>query len=254
MHKSAWWGRDRLALSAAALAPLSVAVVLVPFRASFPNADAALLLVGVVVAVAANGHRFAGILAAASAAVWFDFFLTMPYERFTITHRDDIETTVLLLLVGGAVTELAVRGRRQRRIAIADAAYLAAIRATTELVSSGQVPVVAVIDQVRVQLVALLGLRSCRFERSFLSSPLRLESDGRLKRADIVWDIDEYGMPDQQIELLVTCNGRSYGRFMLDPTPGAVPPPEARQVSAILASQVGAALAQDPASNRVPGQ
>jgi hypothetical protein len=118
---------------------------------------------------------------------------------------------------------MAVRGRRQRRIAIADAAYLAAIRATTDLVASGQVPVAAVIDQVGVQVTALLGLRGCRFERSFLSHPLRLESNGRLECGDTDWDIDEYGMPDQQIELLATCNGRSYGRFLLDPTPATVP-------------------------------
>ena len=42
---------------------------------------------GRVVAVAAAGHRAAGVLAAVSAAVWFDFFLTVPYERFTITGR-----------------------------------------------------------------------------------------------------------------------------------------------------------------------
>ena len=33
------------------------------------------------VAVAANGYRLAGVLAALSAAVWFDFFLTQPYQR-----------------------------------------------------------------------------------------------------------------------------------------------------------------------------
>ena len=32
----------------------------------------------VVVAVAANGYGLAGILAAISAAAWFDFFLTRP--------------------------------------------------------------------------------------------------------------------------------------------------------------------------------
>jgi K+-sensing histidine kinase KdpD len=50
----------------------------VPFRASFPNTDAALALLLVVVAVAANGYRLAGYLAALAAAVWFDFFLTRP--------------------------------------------------------------------------------------------------------------------------------------------------------------------------------
>jgi K+-sensing histidine kinase KdpD len=42
--------------------------------------DAALVLVVVIVAVAANGHRLAGLLAALSAAAWFDFFLTAPHR------------------------------------------------------------------------------------------------------------------------------------------------------------------------------
>ena len=74
------------------------------------------LLVTVVVAVAANGQRVAGLLAAVSAAAWFDFFLTQPYERFAITHREDIETTVLLVAVGAAVTKLAGRGRRHKSV------------------------------------------------------------------------------------------------------------------------------------------
>jgi hypothetical protein len=56
--------------------------------------------------------RLAGIVAAVSAAAWFDFFFTMPYERFTITRRGDIETTVLVMAVDIAVTEIAVRRRR----------------------------------------------------------------------------------------------------------------------------------------------
>jgi K+-sensing histidine kinase KdpD len=50
----------------------------------------------------------AAVLAAGSTAVWFDFFLTQPYERFTITRRTDIETIVLLLVIGVAVTKIAV--------------------------------------------------------------------------------------------------------------------------------------------------
>src|SRR5690348_9425575 len=85
-------GRDLLALAAGIGVPLALAATLVPFRASFPNTDAALALLLVVVAVAANGYRVAGVVAALSAAAWFDFFLTRPYERFTITRRTDIET------------------------------------------------------------------------------------------------------------------------------------------------------------------
>ena len=87
-----WLSRDRLAVVAALVAPLALTAILVPFRTSFPNTDAALALVLVVVAVATNGYRLAGYLAALSAAVWFDFFLTRPYETFNITRRADIET------------------------------------------------------------------------------------------------------------------------------------------------------------------
>ncbi len=83
-------GRDRLAVLAAFAAPPAVAAITVPWRASFPNTDAALLLILVVVAVAANGYRLAGYVAAVSAAIWFDFFLTRPYERFTILRGADI--------------------------------------------------------------------------------------------------------------------------------------------------------------------
>jgi hypothetical protein len=43
----------------------------------------ALLLVVAVVAVAVAGNRIAGALAAVSAAAWFDFFYTLPYEDFS---------------------------------------------------------------------------------------------------------------------------------------------------------------------------
>ena len=52
--------RDRLAILAGLAAPLALAAVLIPFRASIPNTDAALALLLVVVAVAANGYRLQG--------------------------------------------------------------------------------------------------------------------------------------------------------------------------------------------------
>jgi K+-sensing histidine kinase KdpD len=90
--------RDRLAIVAALAAPLATAAVLLPFRASWPDADVALLLVVVVVGVAAAGNRVAGGLAAVWAAIWFDFFFTVPYYRFTIRSPADVTTAVLLLL------------------------------------------------------------------------------------------------------------------------------------------------------------
>ena len=160
---SRYVNRDRLAVLAALAVPLALAAILIPFRTSFPNTDAALALILVVVAVAANGDRLAGVLAAVSAAVWFDFFLTQPYERFSITSRTDIETTVLLLVIGVAVTELAVWGRRQHAAASRRAGYLEGISSAAQAVAAGGSASV-LIEQVTGQLTRLLTLRSCRFQ------------------------------------------------------------------------------------------
>jgi hypothetical protein len=56
--------REWVAALAGQAAPLAVPAILVPFRAGFPNSDAALALIVVVVAVAHTGQRRPGVLAA----------------------------------------------------------------------------------------------------------------------------------------------------------------------------------------------
>lgn len=119
-HRS---GRGRAAVAASVLAPLAVATVLLPFRDDLANTSVALVLVLVIVGVAATGHRVAGLLAALSAAVWFNFFWTVPYQTLVILSRADVETAVLLLLVGLAVTEVAVWGHRQQAAASREAGF-----------------------------------------------------------------------------------------------------------------------------------
>ena len=115
--------RDRAAVLGALAAPLAAAAVLLPFRASWPNTNVALLLVVAVVGVAAIGSRAAGALAAVSAAAWFDFFFTRPYYRFTIRGPADV-TTRAAAAVGVAVSQLAARARRLKVIAVTDAGYI----------------------------------------------------------------------------------------------------------------------------------
>lgn len=219
MRSFGWVHRDRLAVAAALLLPLAVAAVLLPWRGSVLNTDVALLLVVTVVAVAANGRRTAGILAAISAAVWFDFFWTVPYERFTITRHTDVETAVLLLAVGAAVSELAARGRRARRVVELDTAYLTALRSAANLLADHREPQ-PMIEQVQAQLVALLGLRAARFEPGrIIGHPPRLVEDGSLAWGQTRWNIEELGFPDQDVELLVRSQGRAIGRFLLTPVP-----------------------------------
>ncbi len=234
--------RDRLAVAAALVVPPVVALVLLPFRSGLVNTSVALVLVVVVVAVAAIGNRLAGALAAVSAAVWFDFFFTRPYQRFTIVEPVDVETAVLLLVVGLAVSHLAARARRLRVVTITDADYLARIHDTAELAQSPGGSGMLV-EHVTAELTELLGLHGCRFEPGVLTGhPPRLEQDGTVTWGHRHWDVDRLGLPNEEVELRTFGNGHFYGRFMLDPGPGAKPPLQARLVAVILADQVGAAL------------
>lgn len=238
-------GRDRAALLAGLLAPPTMAAALIPWRTSgLPNTDAALILVAVIVAVAANGHRAAGALAAASAALWFDFFLTQPYEQFAITRRTDLETTLLLLAVGLAITEIAVRSRRHHRASITEAAYVTALHTTAELVASGR-PGPEVTEHVLTYLKATLSLQSCRYEaHTFLGHPPRLHPDGQITWNGARWDIDRHGLPSAEIELYVRGGGHAIGRLMLTASPGTAPSLEARRAAVTLADQLGQSLAQ----------
>src|SRR5580704_12173117 len=169
-----WLGRDQLAIVAGLALPLALAAILVPFRTNFANTDVALAMILLVVAVAAVGNRLAGYVAAVSAAAWFDFFLTRPYEQFTINRATDIETTVLLLVIGIAVTEIAVWGRRQHATASKRAGYLDGISGAAEAAAAGDSPA-TLADQVSGRLAELLSLRSCSFQygKAGLGRPAR---------------------------------------------------------------------------------
>lgn len=243
MHTPRALGRDRIALAAGLVLPLALSAALVPFRTSFPNTDAALALVGIVVAVAANGNRPAGWLAAAAAAIWFDFFLTRPYERFTINSRTDIETTLLLLAIGVAVTELAVWGRRQQLASSERAGYLKG------LLDAGQDLATAspqnAINHVSAQLTKLLALDSVQYQpgAAGLGDPPRLLHDGHVTLGPLASDVDVLGLPPgQQSELLVESGGVLQGRFLMTPTPGRRPGREQRLVAIALVDQLAAAL------------
>jgi hypothetical protein len=234
--------RNRIAVVAALVAPPAVCALLVPFRTSLSAANSALVLVAVVVAVAVLGHRVAGALAAVSAAVWLDFFLTEPYGRFAITKSSDIATAVLLLLVGVTVSQLAARARELKVIAITDDDYLAQIHHTARLVETATGPQI-VVDHVSRQLVGLLGLRGCRFEYgTLIGHPPRLLDNGTISWGRRRWDADRDGLPDEELELRVVHNGHFHGRFMLRAAPGAAPSLAARLVAVTLATQVGVAF------------
>jgi K+-sensing histidine kinase KdpD len=243
--------RDQIAVAAGLLAPLALAAVLVPFRTGFANTDAALALIAVIVAVAAAGNRAAGYLAAISSAVWFDFFLTKPYERFTINRAADIETTVLVLLIGIAVTEIAVFGRREHASASRRAGYLEGINDAARAVAAGGSSD-TLIEEVNASLIRLLSLRGSEFQYGVagVGRPARIEHDGDVMIDGRAYDVVNGGLPaNRGTELLVENGGRLQGRFLMRPDPAARPTHEQLLVAVALADQVGAALASAPSAD-----
>jgi hypothetical protein len=242
--------RDQAAFAAALAAPLAAAAILLPWRSSWSNTNVALLLVVVVVAVSAIGNRVAGALAAVGAAVWFDFFFTLPYERFTISSSADLTTFILLLVVGVATSQLAAWARHLRVVTITDENYLAQIRESAALAQSARSPD-AVVERVREQLIGVLGLRDCRFEYGVLMGhPPRLEPDGTVMTRNGRWPVDLSGLPEEEVELRAFGNGQYYGRFMMTPRPGARPSLQARLVAVTLADMAGRALGTTGSSPR----
>ena len=236
--------RGRFALMAAIIGPLIITVALIPIRTSIANTDAALIIVAVIVGIAAMGARRAGYIAAVWSALAFDFFLTRPYETFEITRGSDIQTAVLIMVIGGAVTEIAVWGRRQQADADRRAGYLAGVHAAAEAALTGQSRTV-VIERVNQQLQELLGLRSCTFQSGIagLGHPTRLHHDGRVTVAHRTWPVSAEGFPpDRPVELLLESHGVLQGRFLMLPQAESRPSLESRQVAAALADQVSAAL------------
>jgi uncharacterized protein DUF4118 len=239
--------RDAAAVAAAVLGPLALAAVLLPGRGSWPNTNVALLLVAAVVAVACLGNRLAGALAALSAAVWFDYFFTRPYERLTISHPADVTTFALLLAVGVAVSQMAAWARRLKAVTVADAGYFNRIVASAALTQRAGTPY-DVTEYVRRQLVDVLDRKDCRFEfGKLLGQPPRLEPDGTLTTRYGHYPVDEFGFPEEDVELRTFSNGQYTGRFMLTPKPGSRPSQRARLVAVTLADLAGHAIGTSPA-------
>ena len=247
----------RVLLAYAVLAPLIVAATLHALGDRVTTTTAALVMVLLVVAAAATGLRSAGILAALSAGAWFDFFLTEPYGSFKVTNSDDIQATVLLLVVGFAVSELALWGRRQEARASRRAGYLDGVFGTADIVAQVGTTPEALIDRVLRQIVAILEIDACRFERSGTEgrSTTRLNHDGSVTQRGAEVDVDRHGLPtDDVIALDVSHRGVVRGRFALTASTRVVRPTvEQRRVVVLLADQVGSALAAGSQPSRARG-
>jgi K+-sensing histidine kinase KdpD len=238
--------RRRVAARAAAvLAPIVVAAAASLLGDLLANTSAALVLVLVVVGVGAEGDRVAGLLAAAVSAAAFDFFLTEPFYRFVIIDRGDVETAVLLLAIGVAVTELALWGRRQQARSLRREGYLAGVAKAARMATE-DTPANDLVATVERMITDILELDGCRFDTtpSWMSGRPVLRPDGSVVWRGQVVDVERDGLPTMDtIELPAGRRGQS-GRFLLVASSGVRRPDlESRLVAVTLAEQVDGAAA-----------
>lgn len=239
--------RHRLAFrAAAAVAPILCGAVLAVFRESITTATAALVLVLVVVGAASSGDRVAGILAALSSAAWFDFFLTEPYNQFVINDPNDIEVAVLLVLVGVAVTEIALWGHRQQARSSRRSGYLDGVLGTSKIIAVRETSSDALIDHVARQIIQVLDIDDCRFVMGAGPGPeeASIDHDGFVTRRGHRVNVERDGLPtEERIGLVVRQSGVVHGKLVLTASTRVVRPSvEQLRVAVLLADQVGAAL------------
>jgi hypothetical protein len=236
-------------------AAVGVGAVLALAREVFEQPIAAMILMIVVVAVAALGGRVAGVITALAAMLSFDFFHTRPYLSLTIDSRDDVETTIVLLIAGLIVGTLASSGRRARHRASDARSEINRIHHVAEVAASGA-DVATVIGTAQDELRALLTLRESRFEAIPFDDDIRrprLGRNGSIELQPIMRFARSghrtgFELPDEGVDLPVLARGREIGRFVLVPTPGVATSLEERVVAVAIADQVATVWSPQPTS------
>lgn len=232
--------RDRYLVSAAlgVLCPVVVVVALVPIRTHVNNTNLALGLVIVVLLGAVLGGRTAGIVASLSCAVAFDFFLTRPFNSFRITSSNDLQTTVLLAVIGTIAGELVERARRSGATAAATQAQLNAVYERAELAAgaddSGRLIGLAV-----QELTRLLDLKSCRYVRGGIPTMTELTHHSIRVPANV--DPSAHGL----VALPVRAHGRLQGHLVMafpTNTVAASVTSDQRHAAVAIADQLGVGL------------
>lgn len=232
------------------LAPVAVGAALVGLRDHIQNTNVALILVVVVVAAAAIGGRLAGATAAVVSALSFTFFHTQPYLRLTIGSADDVETTVLLLVVGLVVGHITAGSMRAQASAAESSLEIRRIHRVAERAARGQ-EAADVVEAAQGELVELLTLRACRFEaQPFVTTLPRLERSGLLDQRVWRYRNEGFELSPEGVELPVYGRGQQLGRFVLEPTVGVGVSLDRRVVAVAIADQVGAALAAPATAER----
>jgi K+-sensing histidine kinase KdpD len=243
MALSDWSVRHNRAIWAAAvlLGPI-LAGLLTMARPELHENHVTLVLVLAVAVVSAAGLRPAGLLAAVTTALAYDYFWTEPYYSFRILDGQDLLTVLLLVLVGGAIEQLSWWAGRQRAAAARRLDYLTALRHAAEPISSEAHA--ATLEAISNTVSTVLDADSCRLVLDEALPATVLHDDGSVTRAGRVMDVDSDGLPtDDVIAIPVPLPDRHVGFFGVTAATRVVRPPvEQRQVVALLAHLAAGSL------------
>ncbi|HLX88992.1 MAG TPA: DUF4118 domain-containing protein [Acidimicrobiales bacterium] len=232
----------RLAYAAAVIMPTILGAALYPARGHLVPANLALLFVVCTAVIATFGQRGAAVVAAVASGLSFDYFCTVPYLTLQMSRASDVTTTLLLVVVGLIVGQLASSMRRARGRAGEATDRLERVHALGQQVAMGAEPAFMVAAVAR-ELRDLLHLKDCRFTREPEAGiRTRIRGDGSVTIGELVWAAERYGLPTQRVALPIRSRGRVLGAFVLTPTP-ACPVDRERRVTAVaLADELGSAL------------
>jgi hypothetical protein len=234
--------REVIGLVTGVLGAVVLACALVAVRGEIINANAALALVVPVLLGAVIGGRWAAFASADVAAISYDFFFTRPYGSLTIESHNDVETTLILLVVALIAAEIGIRAQRMSSAAKASKSVVDRLYRIAELAARVNDPA-DVILAVQAELIGLLDLADCEFE-AVASQPLpALDHSGAITGGLFKWTRGEFALPEPGVELPVGARGVGFGRLVLRPNGGTGASLEQRRVAVALADELGLVLA-----------
>ncbi len=212
---------------------------LLPLRDHVRNTNVALLLALLTVGISVLGGLAPGAVAGLVTALTYNVLFTRPYWSLRINDVDDIETVILLVLIGVAAGALVSWGHRQQREAARQEASARRLRRHAELASGSETPG-RLLQQAREELCDLLDVRTCLYEPGppgddvvlFTHTGVTVPGDSASTRP---W-----------VALPVRRSGRIVGHFLIE-IPAQISEPmaftaERRQSALALADHVGVVL------------
>lgn len=242
--------RLEIAYGLAVLLPTLAAAALIPLRVDH-GATVAIILVVPVVIVAILGASGPAALAAVTAGIAYDFFLTEPYYQLVIDDPDDIVAAVTLVAVGLVVGLL--KGRlvdtTARSAARRDELRHLVSFARSVTSDTGRDDLEAVASD---HLIAVLGLRGCEWQpgQSDGVAPTLLP-DGSIIGFVNALNPDRAKLPGV-LELPAGVGTTGVGRFVLTPDPDHVTSFEERVTASTIAELFASAVGRQR-GGRMPG-